>query len=142
MGNNEYCWEGLFEPTQPISHNQAPDHSESPGVIGELVERRHMWSTRYRPDRSRLASIERTLYFAGGGLDERQMVYYLETEKYDPAGHAYLVSCSDLDAHVIRVNGQTFVVRQMAQHVLFRAQTRLPAEDMLFLPDTSVKQFA
>src|SRR5579871_4942500 len=87
------------------------------------------------------------LYFAGGGLDERKMVYY-------NLQGAYQVVDSDGQTHVVRnrgeypvmqtarVGGRNFVLRQIDRHVLFRNLQKPLAEDALFLLNTSLAEFA
>ncbi len=120
-----------------------------------LQKRRFDWKEleKYGQEKDRRYDAERPtspaplLYLAGGGLNERRMIYHRLQRPYGvimvdgqeivvQPHHPYpLMTATEVD-------GRRFVVRQMDQHLLFRDLDAASTEDALYLPDTSLANFA
>ena len=88
-----------------------------------------------------------TLYFAGDGLDEQQMRHCKATAPYrviEVDGREQAISQSQKYPVVeaIKVGEQSFVVRQLDRHTLFRDLHSPAEEDALFLWNTTLEGFA
>ena len=91
-------------------------------------------------------SHQPALYFAGGGLDERQMFYYhldcpYSVQYVDGQVRDRLGRREYFVVETVERGGHCYTARQMDGHLLFRRLESPPAEDALYLADTDFTEF-
>lgn len=80
------------------------------------------------------------LYFAGNGIDERKMDYYVRYWE-GRTRHGFANQKSP-PTEEIDIGSQQFLVRPMDGHLLIRSKNHPPAQDTLFLSNTPLEHFA
>src|ERR1051326_286963 len=87
------------------------------------------------------------LYFAGEDFDEEGMTCYDVERPYsvvDVDGQKHVVHRRNEYPIIqaIKIGRRRFVVRQIDKHLIFRKIDSAAAEDAMFLPDTTIREFA
>lgn len=130
---------GISRKSRRDSWRNSLRHRDVQVQVMSPLTKTNTWKIRHRPNRAKRRSSERAVHFAG----ERQVVYYNHSSRIlDASGNFRTVNSTLPAGRVITMGAKRFVVRQMDRHVLFRDSDRLPSEDVFYLPDATIDQFA